>query len=230
VTRFGLLSFTKIICMGVLAVGIVCPRPACAQFQANTYVPKEAESAALAAARDHLMQSVMALRKHISADKAASSLLPDIEIFLDAVDRNLAQDLFFSKQNFEQAFACLKEGEARAADLESGRRPWLHQTGVVVLGYRSKIDGSAQPYQMYVPPDYDFGSPTVHRLDLFLHGRGGNLNEINFIRSTGWVKGDFGTASPPNLALAPYGRGNNGWRYCGEIDVFEMPGAHKDQA
>jgi predicted esterase len=119
-----------------------------------------------------------------------------------------------------QAIACLHEGEGRVAALREGKAPWRRQTGTVVLGYRSKIDGSAQPYQAYIPDNYNFDSPKPMRLDLFLHGRGGTLNELSFIRS-GWVKSSFGTDKLDFLALYPYGRGNNGWRFAGEQDVFE---------
>jgi len=208
-------------CVLAIAIGMTAG-PSNAQFQTNLYSPTEAERAALVESCDHLRKEVMALRSRSAAThKPDAYMLPDVEIYLDAVERNLAQNLFFSKQNFDQAKLCLQEGETRAEELKSGNAPWIRQTGVVVLGYRSAIDGSAQPYQVYIPADYNFDSPKPMRLDLFLHGRGGNLNEINFIRSTGWVRSNFATSAPPNLALAPYGRGNNGWRFCGEIDVFE---------
>lgn len=196
--------------------------PAGAQFQSGLYTPTEAERTALSQGRDRLRAAVADLRaRSRDTGKPEPDLLPDVEIYLDAVDRNLEQRLFFSKRNFDQATQCLQEGESRAASLRDGKTPWTRQTGVVVLGYRSRIDGSAQPCQVYVPADYNFDAPRPLRMDLFLHGRGGNLNEIAFIRATGWLKGDFGAASLDHLALQPYGRGNNGWRFAGETDVFE---------
>ncbi|HLJ53897.1 MAG TPA: alpha/beta hydrolase-fold protein [Chthonomonadaceae bacterium] len=196
--------------------------PAAAQFQRNLYQPADADRAALKEACEHLRREVADLRDRSSATgKPAATLLPDVEIYLDAASRNLEQNLFFSKRNFDDAKTCLADGETRASALAAGSAPWMRQTGVVTLGYRSKIDGSAQPYQVYVPQDYDFDHPSARRLDLFLHGRGGNLNEIAFIRSTGWVRGNFGPTTPASIALQPYGRGNNGWRFCGETDVYE---------
>jgi predicted esterase len=210
-----------LICAAAVS-GLLPACPAKAQFQQNVYKPSALERAELEAGRNHLRREIGALRDQAHATgKPAEALLPDVEIYLDAVDRNLAQELFFSRQNFEQARQCLRDGEARAAELKGGDAPWTRQTGVVVLGYRSRMDGSAQPYQVYIPADYDFSASPPRRLDLFLHGRGGNLNEIAFIRSPGWVRGNFGASTLPNLALEPYGRGNNGWRFAGETDVFE---------
>ena len=205
-----------------LSVCGLSPAPSSAQFQANVYTPPDADRSVVAQGRDHLRQVVSDLRQQSrKTGTPEAALLPDVEIYLDAVDRNLAQNLFFSRQNFEQARLCLQEGESRASALKEGKAPWTRQTGVVVLGYRSSIDGSVQPYQVYVPANYAFDAALPGRLELFLHGRGGNLNEVNFIRSTGWVKGNFGSASLDHLALQPYGRGNNGWRFAGETDVFE---------
>lgn len=210
---------------GVLGIGTVLAlgaRPAQAQFQAERYTLATAERQQLTQGRDHLRQHIADLRAHPNPTfRTVPDLLPDVEIFLDAVDRNLAQDLFFAKGNVGQAEALLKEGEARADALQAGKTPWLEQTGVVILGYRSLVDGSVQPYQAYIPTGYAFAHPQPLRLDLFLHGRGGNLNEIAFLRGTGWVRGNFGAEPPTGFALYPYGRGNNGWRYAGERDVFE---------
>jgi len=197
-------------------------KPVQAQFQTERYTLTAEERQQLTQGRDHLKQRMADLRSHTKPTfRTVVDPLPDVEIFLDAVDRNLEQNLFFAKGNVGQAMACLKEGEARADALQAGKVPWMEQMGVVVLGYRSQIDNSVQPYQAYIPPGYTFAHPQPLRLDLFLHGRGGNLNELAFIRGTGWVKGNFGTEPWTGFALYPYGRGNNGWRYAGERDVFE---------
>jgi hypothetical protein len=215
---------------GVLGIGMMLALgggPVQAQFQTEKYTLTAEERQQVTQGRDHLKQRVMELRAHIRPSGAeewtAPDPLPDVEIFLDAVDRNLEQNLFFAKGNVAQALALLKEGESRADALQTGKTPWLEQTGVVPLGYRSAVDGSVQPYQAYIPTDYHVtdSARKLRRLDLFLHGRGGDLNEIAFLRGRGWVKGNFGPEPPTGFALYPYGRGNNGWRYAGERDVFE---------
>jgi hypothetical protein len=201
----------------LLAVG---PVPASAQFSDQRYQLNETERQEITTGRDHLRASLQALQETSRrTGKPRPEQILDAEVFLDAVDRNLQQSLFFTKQNVDQARACLKEGEARAAALAEGKTPWMEQTGVLVLGYRSKVDGTAQPYQLHVPAGHDAKKPS--RLDVFLHGRSANLNEIAFLRSTNWMRGAYGTDQQPFLVLYPYGRGNNGWRFAGEQDVFE---------
>ncbi len=210
--------------LGLGAVLALWAGPMQAQFQPERYALSVEERQQLTQGRDHLRQRIANLRAEAlqrPQTKMAADFLPDVEIFADAVARNLEQNLFFAKANVGQGLACLKEGEARADALQEGKTPWRQQTGVVALGYRSEIDGSVQPYQAYIPSGYDFTARKPLRLDLFLHGRGGNLNEIAFLRGTGWVKGNFGAEPPPGFALYPYGRGNNGWRWTGERDVFE---------
>lgn len=209
--------------LGLGAMLVLGTGSAQAQFQTERYTLTAEERQQLTQGRDHLKQRIAELRaKRLGASgRTVPDLLPDVEIFLDAVDRNLEQNLFFAKGNVGQGLALLKEGESRADALQAGKAPWLQQAGVVLLGYRSEVDGSVQPYQAYVPTGYVFTDPRRQHLDIFLHGRGGNLNEIAFLRGTGWVKGNFGAEPPAGLALYPYGRGNNGWRYAGERDVFE---------
>ena len=62
-----------------------------------------------------------------------------------------------------------------------GKAPWNTATGLVVRGYVSKIDGSVQPYGLVVPASYQPNSPHHFRLDVWCHGRGETLSELNFI-------------------------------------------------
>ncbi|MCC2672857.1 MAG: Prolyl oligopeptidase family protein, partial [Armatimonadetes bacterium] len=193
-----------------------------AQFLDQRYKLTSEERRELAAGRDRLQKAIAALKdQSIRTGQPTAFQIPDAEIYFEALDRNLRQDLFFASSSVEQARACLKEGEARAAALKEGKAPWDRQTGFLNLGYRSAVDGSAQPYQAYVPTGYQREQAAPARLDVFLHGRGGTMNELSFITSTAWVNSYFGTPTPPNLALYPYGRANNGWRWAGERDAFE---------
>ena len=54
-------------------------------------------------------------------------------------------------------------------------------TGLVVRGYISKIDGSVQPYGLVVPDTYTHKTLNNYRLDVWLHGRGDKLTELSFI-------------------------------------------------
>lgn len=193
-----------------------------AQFLDTRYVPTAGEQKELGALRDRLSQTVLTLRDQSSRTGVPKAeKLPDVEIFLEGVDRCLRQKLFFAPGEVGAARALLHEGSRRAALLAKGESPWERQPGRVVLGFRSRVDGSAQPYQVMVPENYSFTNPTPGRLDIFLHGRGGTLNEINFMASARWVESYFGSAKWPFLIVQPYGRSNNGWRWAGETDAFE---------
>lgn len=211
------LSVLPLIGFSVFAAGAVS-----AQFVDQRYVLTEPERQELTAGRDRLRQAVAGLKEQSQRTRIPSAdQLPDVEIYLEATDRNLRQGLFFAKSSVDQARACLKEGEARAAALAKGNAPWVYQKGFLTLGYRSQVDDSAQPYQVFVPAGYNLEQPRPSRLDVVLHGRGGNLNELSFITSNSWTGSYFGTDPLPNLTLYPYGRSNNGWRWGGERDVFE---------
>ena len=116
--------------------------------------------------------------------------------------------------------AFLKQGHERARRLRDGKAPWTTATGLVVRGYVSKIDGSVQPYGLVVPASYKPDSPHKHRLDLWCHGRGENLTELNFI--DGCQKVDRPSSRRPDaFVLHLYGRYCYANKFAGEIDAFE---------
>ena len=85
--------------------------------------------------------------------------------------------------------------------------------------YVSKIDGSIQPYGLVVPKSYRADSPHRFRLDVWCHGRGETLSEVNFLRQRMTTPGEF---TPENaLVLHLYGRYCNANRFAGEVDLFE---------
>ena len=72
----------------------------------------------------------------------------------------------------------------RAAALKAGDAPWTRQRGLVVRGYRSKIDGSVQPYGLVMPESLRLrASRDRYRLDFWFHGRGETTSELGFIHS-----------------------------------------------
>ena len=81
-------------------------------------------------------------------------LLPDVEIYYNSAYYALKYNEFYGKGEFAVAKKHLKEGRERAASLRKDEAPWNTKTGVVVRGYRSKIDGSVQPYGLVVPKTY----------------------------------------------------------------------------
>lgn len=89
----------------------------------------------------------------------------------------------------------------------------------VLLAYRSSLDGSIQPYALFLPERLDATRPIP--LVVNLHGwDGGNGpfafpsgsydTEKSLVGDRGW------------LMVYPFGRGNQDWRDAGEVDVREV--------
>jgi Prolyl oligopeptidase family len=178
-----------------------------------------------------LGEDIAKLRAEILPKPELFRLLPDIEIFHKAVDWALRYDEFFNTNQFKIARGLLQEGAARATALRAGQTPWLNATGAVARGYRSRIDGSVQPYGLVIPTGVQSRSGKPSRLDLWFHGRGETLSELDFIAQRNNPKnlGEF--ASTNAIVLHPYGRYCNGSRFAGETDAFEaMEALQRDYA
>jgi len=100
------------------------------------------------------------------------------------------------------------------------RNPALNADGSVVIpptGWRqsaciSPIDGSAQPFSLWVPPDYN--AQKSYPLLISLHGHGGNDR---------MAITPFAQAMPQDvIVVAPFGRGDLGYRLAGEMDVLQV--------
>jgi hypothetical protein len=142
-------------------------------------------------------------------------LLPDVLIFHKAVDWALRYDEFFNPKQIDVAKELLKEGFARAEALGKGNAPWRAAKGLVVQGYRSKIDNSVQAYGLVIPE----AGRAAGALHAWFHGRGETLSELDFISQRLHNKGEF---SPDDATvLHTYGRYCNGQRFAGETDFFE---------
>lgn len=152
-------------------------------------------------------------------------LLPDVVIYYNAARYALTYNEFYNANEIRTAKALLQQGMERAEQLKAGKAPWTTQTGAIVRGYLSKIDGSVQPYGLIVPTSYDPTSKTPHRLDIWFHGRGENLTEVNFLNEHQHSMGEFAPADA--FVLHPYGRFCNANRFAGEVDTFEAMDAVK---
>ncbi len=158
-------------------------------------------------------------RAALSKDPAIRALLPDVEIYYRAVSDALTYNEFFSAADVKKAGELLATGVRRADDLAAGRAPWTRQTGLVVRGFVSKLDRTVQPYGLVIPASYDFDESRRHRLDIWFHGRGETLSEVNFIHQRSRNAGAY---TPDNtIVLHPYGRYSNAFKFAGEVDVLE---------
>jgi len=163
--------------------------------------------------REELEIGLKAFAKGLK-EVAKHPLLPDVEIYYKAVHDALKYDEFFNVKEIAEAKNFLKIGQERLSQLHKDNPQWVKQTGLVVRGYRSKIDDSVQPYSVVVPKDYDFKKKI--RLDFWAHGRGETLSELNFMKGGG---SPFVTDKA--IVLNLYGRYCCANKLAGEVDCFE---------
>lgn len=125
----------------------------------------------------------------------AESLLPGERVQLTARE----------KEDIERAIARAK------ADLESllkGKDPFPTRRGIVLKSYLSDLDGTRQPYSLYVPKTYKPGK--VFPLVVTLHGHG-------------WYRPFQGYPPeevPGAIVLSPHGRGSVDYMLAAEQDVI----------
>ncbi|MBS0265180.1 MAG: prolyl oligopeptidase family serine peptidase [Planctomycetes bacterium] len=176
------------------------------------------------AERQDLTQQLATLQSAIDElakknDPLVRDLLPDVQIFHRAVHDALTYREFLNEKEPAVGRDLLKQGLERARQLAAGEAPWTTQTGLVVRGYVSRIDGSVQPYGLVVPESFTGRGGRRMRLDLWFHGRGETLTELNFLAGR---QKDRGVFTPDDtIVLHPYGRYCNAFKFAGEVDVLE---------
>ena len=157
----------------------------------------------------------------------------DVEVYLDAVRRPLKYDerLYAGRGStpaaagrgstpVAYALQTLTTGNDRADQLTNGQAPWMTESGV--RGFYSRIDGSAQPYILTMPLNYDAAAARQYRLDVFMHGRDDTVLEQQFMAksTTGYGSKPLG-AGADRFMVQPYGRYTNASRFAGETDGLE---------
>ena len=175
-----------------------------------------AASPPTAAERERIQAKLAQLTRDIDdlrAKHVDEARLADIEIYQKAAVWALRfEEEFFTPAYVPNALQALDHGLARAGD---AKFTWEARRGRIVRGYRSKVDGSVQPYGLIIPESYDGSKPV--RLDLVLHGRAEQMTEVSFIAAHESDK----PVAQDYITLEVYGRGNNAYRWAGETDVFE---------
>jgi dienelactone hydrolase len=163
---------------------------------------------------DRLDRALQSLQR-----KGVSDLwLAQAAIGIQAADRIVGNDEFFQDSYVNWTLEALDMALLRAKLMESGEFAWASTPGFsTIRAYRSAIDGSLQPYAVTLPAAYG-REPRKWRIDVVLHGRGKNLNEVSFIHQ----HHDKPAAKDQDfIQIAIYGRGNNAYRWAGEVDVSE---------
>jgi len=226
-------AFVRLACLALVAIvsfvialpAQTPPPPAKRLPPAGVAIPTEARTE-LTAGAAALRQEIDALASGLGGNPRLHALLPDVEVLHKAVDWALRYDEFFDGKQVAVARRILKLGQERAAQLRAGRAPWLEATGLVVRGYRSKLDGSIQPYGLVVPDALPKASGNTPLL-VWLLGRGEKRSELAFLAER--------EAGPPQLTpknvltLVPYGRFCNATKFAGEVDVMEALAAVRAQ-
>jgi hypothetical protein len=171
-----------------------------------------------AADRERLTAALVDLRTR-AAKAGASPLAGDIQVFLKAVDLALRHGEFYDEKDVAKDVAkvdwALQQAKERLDKLDS--HPWTAQKGLVIRGFISAIDGSAQPYGLVIPEALDLARPAP--LYVWLHGRGEKETDLHFIhgraKSAGEVHPD------DTIVLHAFGRQCVGFKGPGEQDVLE---------
>ena len=106
--------------------------------------------------------------KHRDALLAA---LPSAEYRLSLFELANAGEISFERLDF---LATLKEATSMLDALDAGSDPFGARRGEFKKAYRSKVDNTLQPYQVFVPTAYD--KAKAFPLVIALHGMGGDEN------------------------------------------------------
>jgi dienelactone hydrolase len=178
--------------------------------------PKKAVLAAIDAKIAKLSQALTSLRKQ----KVRDPWLAEVDIYLKAAQWIREEDEFYQKESADWTLEALDRGLLRARQLAGGESPWVGSKGhAVIRAYRSRVDGSVQPYAVTFPAAYGEDREKKWRVDVVLHGRDPSLTEVKFLHQ---FNGD--QDAPKDQAFVQInilGRGNNAYRWAGETDVLE---------
>jgi dienelactone hydrolase len=139
------------------------------------------------------------------------------EIFLKAVRYALDYSEFYKPEDGGRARGLLAVARHRITALKNGEQPWLSEKGLVVRGYYSSIDGSAQPFGMEIPNDApDKNAPAW----LWLQGRGETRTDLHFLDERQGKPGQF--QPPGTIIVHPWGRYCVGTKNAGEQEVLAV--------
>lgn len=211
---------------GMVVVGLAAAGPGRAGAQPaagpppGRYAPTEAERAGIVAKLADLDRAIAALAADRGEGPGARDALADVEVCRKGAAWALRFGEFFEAKDVERIGRALDKGLARAGALARRQAPWAGGVGGVVRGYRSRVDGSIQPYAVIVPGDKPGGGGADDRLrlDVVLHGRDARIQEARFFDAH---DGKPAAEGQPGLVLHVFGRGNNAYRWAGEADVDE---------
>jgi hypothetical protein len=219
--RVGVLNVLALVGVGVLSAQSYAPPP--------VQMPDEATLKKIKDKTAELGKALAGLRRQGVETKEGQrepteEEIDDIEIYHKAARWIVQHQEWYNANYAKWTLETLDQGLVRAKKLREQGYYFDNKTaGRVVRGYRSSLDGSVQPYGLILPKNYPQKADLSNynedwRLEVILHGRDASLTEVKFLHQ-------FADAPPPadldHIELHIYGRGNNAYRWAGEVDVFE---------
>jgi hypothetical protein len=169
-----------------------------------------------------ITQKVSLLSKKIDSlqrQGVRDPILSDLEVYHRAAAMVVRLDEFTSKDTTAWVLDALDRGLLRASQAAQGEAPWQSVTGQsVIRSFRSRIDGTVQPFAVTLPADYGKDARKKWRIDVVLHGRDDGLNEAKFLSQHAEARAPAGQDF---IRLVVFGRGNNAYRWAGETDELE---------
>jgi hypothetical protein len=166
--------------------------------------------------------------KQLQKQGVSDPWLAEIEIYHKAAAWIVKHNEFFQEDAAKWTLEALDRGLLRAALVQGGEipPPWVNLTRTkgapVIRAYRSRLDGSVQPYAVTFPHKYGpdkNGPDKTWRIDVVLHGRDKALTEVKFLND---FNGDRKAPEDQTwVQIDIFGRGNNAYRWAGEADVIE---------
>src|SRR5262245_38928536 len=156
-----------------LIVGLILACASGASAQPQRYdpptpiTPSEEQLREINTRIDKLDQAV----KLLAREGVRDPVLADIEVYLKSAQWIVKHNEFYRKDYIDWTLEALHRGMLRASIAPGPGQPvpWMVQAGsTVVRGYRSRVDGSVQPYAVTYPADYGKDAFTRYRLDVVL--------------------------------------------------------------
>lgn len=175
-----------------------------------------AQRSALERELDTLTRAFIPVKRHPRA--------ADAEIFLKAVRYAIEFNEWYDKKaedGVKKASALLAEARSRIESLRKNETPWLLGSGMKVVGFYSRIDGSPQPYGVEIPEGLSWGSGAKIPMWVWLHGRGDTATDLNFVHGKLTAKKPGQFQPQGAIVIHPFGRYCNGYKSAGETDVLE---------
>ncbi len=174
------------------------------------------------------LDAAVAMERHVADEERRLRLdLPLARLKAEKArlwaEKLMGADEFSGSDAGERWDAAMEEAEAALTQARIGREPLAGRKGFMERAYTSSIDGSAQPYLVYVPKSYDpekgrggNGYPLV----VYLHGYVPSYDKHKWVDEMPGLNAAVEAAGA--LLAVPFGRGNTDFVSVGEEDVLDV--------